>query len=98
MLYSIVCQDNAHSLEGRKSARPAHLARLETLKENGKLVLAGPNPALDTNEPGEAGFTGSIIIAQFDSLEDAKKWSSEDPYLEAGVYKDVEVKPFKQVF
>ncbi|ADZ92222.1 YciI family protein [Marinomonas mediterranea] len=98
MLYSIVCYDHKNSLEGRKSARPAHLERLKNLREKGKLILAGPNPAIDTNDPGEAGFTGSLIVAEFNSLEEAKKWASEDPYLEANVYEKVEVKPFKQVF
>jgi hypothetical protein len=97
MLYSIVCQDVTDSLELRKSTRPAHLARLETLQSQGRLVIAGPNPAIDSNDPGEAGFTGSIIIAEFDSLGEAQSWADQDPYLAAGVYQSTCVKPFKKV-
>lgn len=98
MLYSIVGHDTADSLSGRKSARPAHLERLQSLRDQGRLVLAGPNPAIDANDPGEAGFTGSVVIAEFASLEDAKAWADADPYVAAGVYEYVDVKPFKQVF
>ncbi|MDJ0738490.1 MAG: YciI family protein [Gammaproteobacteria bacterium] len=98
MLYAIVCTDVDNSLERRRSARPAHLERLQALQDQGRLVLAGPNPAIDSNEPGEAGFTGSVIIAEFASLDDASGWANADPYLAAGVYADVSVKPFKQVF
>lgn len=97
MLYSIVCIDNDNSLELRKSTRPAHLERLEALKAQGKLIIAGPNPAIDTPDPGEAGFTGSLIIAEFDSLAAAQTWADADPYLSAGVYKEVTVKPYKKV-
>jgi len=97
MLYSIVAQDVENSLEKRLAVRPDHIARLETLKTLGRLVMAGPNPALDTVNPGPAGFTGSIIIAEFDSLEDAQAWANEDPYFVTGVYESVSVKPFKHV-
>ncbi len=98
MLYSIVGQDVANSLSARQSVRPAHLERLEALQKEGRLVLAGPNPAIESDNPGEAGFTGSIIIAEFTDLESAKAWAEADPYVAAGVYQSVEVKPFKQVF
>lgn len=97
MLYAIISQDVENSLPLRKTARSAHLARLEVLKNEGRLVLAGPHPALDCEDPGEAGFTGSLIVAEFDSLEDAQQWADADPYIEAGVYQSVQVKPFKQV-
>lgn len=97
MLYSIVSDDVDNSLPLRQSARPAHLARLHQLKDEGRLVLAGPSPALDTAEPGEAGFSGSLIVAEFASLEAAQHWANEDPYVKAGVYKSVTVKPFKKV-
>ena len=98
MLYSIVGQDVENSLANRLAARPAHLERLQALRDQGHLVLAGPNPAIDSNDPGEAGFTGSVVIAEFNSLEDAKAWAEADPYVAAGVYAKVDVKPFKQVF
>lgn len=98
MLYSIVGQDVENSLERRLSVRPAHLKRLENLRSEGRLVLAGPNPAIDSADPGSAGFTGSVVIAEFSSLEDAQAWADADPYVAAGVYQSVEVKPFKQVF
>jgi uncharacterized protein YciI len=98
MLYSIFAYDVENSLPLRATARTEHIARLKALDEAGKLVLAGPNPAVDSNEPGEAGFTGSLIVAEFDNLEDAKAWANADPYLAAGVYEKVEVKPFKRVF
>lgn len=97
MLYAIISEDIANSLEKRKSARPDHLARLETLKSEGRLILAGPHPALDSNDPGEAGFTGSLVVAEFDSLQQAKDWADADPYVAAGVYQQVTVKPFKHV-
>jgi len=97
MLYSIVGTDADNSLEGRLAARPDHLARLNELKNQGKLILAGPNPAIDSNDPGDAGFSGSIIIAEFDSLQDAQQWADQDPYLLSGVYASVSVKPFKLV-
>lgn len=98
MLYAIIATDVAHSLNQRLAARPEHLARLEQLKAAGRLVLAGPHPAIDSNDPGTAGFTGSLIVAEFASLEAAQQWAAADPYQAAGVYGQVEVKPFKQVF
>ncbi len=98
MLYSIVGTDVENSLEKRLSVRPAHVARLQQLQDEGRLLTAGPNPAIDSNDPGEAGFTGSIIIAEFDSLEAAQAWADADPYIDAGVYANVSVKPFKKVF
>ncbi|MBT4837944.1 MAG: YciI family protein [Methylococcales bacterium] len=97
MYYSIVANDHKDSLEKRLAARSEHLKRLNVLKDQGKLLVAGPNPAIDSIDPGPAGFTGSLIIAEFDSLEDAKLWADDDPYLKAGVYKEVVVKPFKKV-
>lgn len=98
MYYVIFAQDKPNSLEKRLSVRPQHLARLQQLQEEGRLLTAGPNPAIDDENPGEAGFTGSTVIAQFNSLEEAKQWASQDPYVEADVYGDVIVKPFKKVF
>lgn len=97
MLYTIISQDVEDSLNKRLSARPAHIERLKKLKENGKLVLAGPHPAIDAEDSGTAGFTGSLIVAEFDSLKDAQAWADDDPYIQAGVYKNVTVKPFKKV-
>ena len=97
MLFSIVSQDVEHSLALRKTARPAHIDRLEQLKQQQRLILAGPNPAVDNNDPGAAGFTGSIVIAEFDSLSSAQAWADADPYVTAGVYQQVSVKPFKRV-
>ncbi|MDP3876509.1 MAG: YciI family protein [Methylobacter sp.] len=98
MLYAIISEDIADSLPLRQSVRPAHLARLKALQDAGRLVLAGPHPAIDSNEPGEAGFTGSLVVAEFDSLTDAQQWADIDPYVDAGVYAKVIVKPFKKVF
>jgi len=98
MLYSIIGIDVENSLLLRKSARPAHLERLQELQQQGRLVLAGPNPAIDSNDPGDAGFSGSLIVAEFTSLEEAQRWADADPYVGAGVYADVTVKPFKQIF
>ena len=98
MLYSIVGIDVENSLPLRKTAREAHIDRLQQLQQEGRLLLAGPNPAVDSTEPGEAGFTGSLIVAEFPSLDDARAWADADPYIAAGVYADVIVKPFKQVF
>jgi uncharacterized protein YciI len=98
MLYSIASIDVENSLPLRKKARPDHLARLQALQNEGRLVLAGPHPAVDSNEPGEAGFTGSLVVAEFDSLETARLWADADPYVAAGVYASVTVKPFKQVY
>ena len=97
MLYSIVAVDVENSLQARLAARPGHLDRLLDLKTQGRLILAGPNPAIDSSDPGDAGFSGSIIVAEFDSLELARKWADEDPYLLGGVYDTVSVKPFKLV-
>ena len=97
MLYSIYARDHEDSLQNRLQARPAHVERLKALVESGRLVLAGPHPAVDSEDPGPAGFTGSLIIAEFDSLEDARAWADDDPYVAAGVYAEVDVKPFKKV-
>lgn len=98
MLYAILCEDHPGSLELRKGVRPAHLQRLDRLQDEGRLVLAGPHPAVDCEDPGEAGFTGSLIVAEFPSLEEAQRWADEDPYGRAGVYARVVVKPFRQVY
>ena len=97
MFYAVISQDVADSLDKRKSARQAHLERLYKLRDEGRLLLAGPHPALDTEEPGDAGFTGSLVVAEFPSLEEAQKWADQDPYISAGVYENVIVKPFKKV-
>ena len=97
MLYAIISQDVENSSPLRAKSRPAHITRLEELKNDGRLVIAGPCPAIDSNDPGPAGFTGSLIVAEFDSLSDAESWAEADPYIEAGVYTDVIVKPFKRV-
>lgn len=98
MLYAIIASDVPDSLQDRLASRPAHLARLDQLKSEGRLVLAGPHPAVDSNDPGAAGFTGSLVVAEFDSLQAAEQWAAADPYKAAGVYGDVIVKPFKQVY
>ena len=97
MLYAIIATDVANSLEARLAARPAHLERLQQLKAEGRIVLAGPHPAIDSNDPGAAGFTGSLVVAEFESLIDAQAWAAADPFVAAGVYANVSVKPFKQV-
>ena len=97
MLYSIVGIDNENSLEARLAARPEHVARLNALRDEGRLIIAGPNPAIDNDDPGEAGFTGSIIIAEFESLAAAQAWADDDPYIKSGAYATVSVKPFKRV-
>ncbi len=97
MFFSIVSTDVADSLPLRKSARPAHIERLQELRDGGRLLLAGPNPAVESTDPGAAGFTGSIVIAEFASLAEAKAWADTDPYVSAGVYAEVIVKPFKPV-
>ena len=97
MYYAIISDDVDNSLPLRKQARPAHIARLEALRDQGRLLVAGPHPALDTTEPGDAGFTGSLVIAEFESLNEARAWADADPYVEAGVYEKVTVKPFKAV-
>ncbi len=98
MLYAIISEDVADSLEKRLSVRPAHLKRLQELQDAGRLVLAGPHPSIDSDNPGAAGFTGSLVVAEFDSLTDAQQWANVDPYIDAGVYSQVTVKPFKKVF
>ncbi len=98
MLYAIISQDVANSLKNRLNARPDHLARLQQLQDQGRLILAGPHPAIDSNDPGDNGFTGSLVVAEFNTLEEAQTWADQDPYIEAGVYEKVTVKPFKQVF
>lgn len=97
MWYSIYSKDKEGSLQARLDARPAHVARLEALLGEGRLLLAGPRPAIDADDPGPAGFLGSLVVAGFESLEDAKAWADSDPYVEAGVYESVEVTPFKRV-
>ncbi|QPK63722.1 YciI family protein [Methylomonas sp. LL1] len=98
MLYAIISEDANDSLAKRLAARPAHLQRLQDLQNQGRLILAGPHPAIDAENPGEAGFSGSLIVADFQSLTDARLWADADPYIDAGVYARVTVKPFKQVF
>ena len=97
MLYAILAEDHPDSLPRRLEARPAHLARLEALRDVGRLVLAGSHPAVDGPDPGPAGFSGSLVVAEFDSLEDAQAWADADPYQAAGVYARVTVKPFRRV-
>lgn len=97
MLYAIISQDRPNSLADRLATRPAHLDRLNQLKAAGRLVLAGPHPAIDSPDPGDAGFSGSLVVAEFPSLEDAQSWADADPYKTAGVYQQVTVKPFKKV-
>ena len=97
MLYAIISQDVENSLDKRLSIRPAHVERLQVLKEQGRLIIAGPHPAIDNEDPGPAGFTGSLIIAEFESLQAAQNWANDDPYIKAGVYDTVIVKPFKKV-
>ena len=97
MWYAIISQDVENSLEKRLSARPAHIERLQTLKAEGRLLIAGPHPAIDSEDPGSKGFTGSLVVAEFDSLTAAQAWADEDPYIAAGVYQQVIVKPFKKV-
>ena len=94
MLYMIVGFDVEGSLAARMEARPAHVARLKALSAQGRLVMAGPNPAIDSEQPGEAGYSGSLIVAAFDSLEEAQRWADADPYIEAGVYDRVLIRPF----
>ena len=98
MLYAIISEDIANSLEKRLSVRSAHLNRLQELQDAGRLVLAGPHPSIDSDNPGAAGFTGSLVVAEFASLADAQQWADIDPYIDAGVYAKVIVKPFKKVF
>lgn len=97
MYYAILSEDIENSLEKRKSARPAHLDRLNQLADQQRLMLAGPHPSIDSPDPGDAGFSGSLVIAEFDSLEQAQAWADADPYVSAGVYQKVTVKPFKRI-
>jgi len=97
MLYAIISEDRADSLEARQQARPQHLERLHALQQQGRLVLAGPHPAIDSEDPGQSGFSGSLVVAEFPSLDAAREWAQSDPYAVAGVYERVTVKPFRQV-
>lgn len=97
MYYAIMASDVEDSLERRLAARPSHLQRLQQLKNQGRLMLAGPFPAIDNEDPGPAGFSGSLIVAEFESLEEARAWADADPYVTAEVYADVTVKPFRKV-
>jgi uncharacterized protein YciI len=97
MFYAIIAEDKPGTLDARMAARPAHLERLIHLKDQGKLLVAGPHPAIDSEDPGSAGFTGSLVIAEFSSLDEAQAWADKDPYIEAGVYAKVTVKPYKKV-
>jgi len=97
MLYAIISEDVNDSLNRRLAARPAHLERLTELQQQGRLILAGPHPAIDNNDPGDSGFTGSLVVAEFTDLQQAQAWADADPYITAGVYAKVVVKPFKKV-
>jgi uncharacterized protein YciI len=97
MLYAFISQDAPGTLEQRLAARPDHVKRLEQLRDAGRLILAGPHPAIDSEDPGAAGFTGSLVVAEFDSLQDARHWADADPYVSAGVYENIIIKPFKRV-
>ncbi len=97
MWYAIISQDIGDSRAGRTAARSDHVARLKTLADEGRLLIAGPHPAIDAEDPGEAGFTGSLVVVDFKSLEDAQAWADADPYIPAGVYEKVTVKPFRLV-
>lgn len=97
MYYAIMSEDHPNSLEKRLAARPAHVERLNTLASEGRLLVAGPHPAIDSEDPGPAGFTGSLVIAEFASLQEAQTWADADPYIDAGVYQQVRVKPYKKV-
>jgi uncharacterized protein YciI len=97
MIYAILCEDRENSLDARRLHRPAHLARLMELRDQGRLLLAGPHPAIDSTEPGEAGFTGSLIVAEFPCLRDAQDWADAEPFLKTGVYKSINVKPLIKV-
>lgn len=97
MYYAIIAEDKPGTLNQRMAARPDHLARLTALRDEGRLLIAGPHPAIDSEDPGEAGFTGSLVVAEFDSLNAAQAWADNDPYISAGVYGKVAVKPYKKV-
>ena len=98
MLYTIISEDVEDSLEKRMAARPAHIKRLQTLQDEGRLVLAGPHPAIDSDNPGDAGFIGSLVVAEFDNLQAAQLWADSDPYNDSRVYAKMTAKPFKKVF
>ena len=98
MYYAIICEDQRDSLSKRVKSRPAHLQRLHELEKQGRILTAGPHPAVDNEDPGDKGFVGSLIIAEFNSIAQAEQWAKDDPYVNAGVYKKVTVKPFKRVF
>ena len=97
MWYAVISEDHAGSLEKRLAARPEHLARLNALCDEGRLLIAGPHPAVDASDPGAAGFTGSLVVVDFPSLTEAQAWADEDPYITAGVYRNITVKPFNRV-
>lgn len=97
MWYAIISEDVSDSLSRRAGARQAHLQRLRDLVDQGRLLIAGPHPKIDAEDPGDAGFSGSLVVAEFDSLDDARSWADTDPYVAAGVYANVTVKPFKKV-
>jgi len=97
MLYAIICEDVPNSLPLRMAARPAHLERLQAMVDAGRIILAGPHPAVDSADPGTAGFTGSLIVASFDTLQEAQDWANADPYVSGGVFAKVTVKPFRKV-
>ena len=98
MYYAILARDKANSLSDRLAVRPAHLDRLRQLQDEGRLLLAGPHPVVDSEDPGESGFSGSLIVAEFPDLAAARDWAAADPYVKAGVFEDVSVKPFRKVF
>lgn len=98
MYYAIIASDRENSLKSRLEARPRHLERLQALRDAGRLLIAGPHPGIDAEDPGPAGFSGSLVVAEFGSLDEARAWAAADPYMEAGVYADIVVKPFKRVF
>ncbi len=97
MFYALIGEDAPNSLEARMAARPAHLARLQALNDDGRLLLAGPMPAIDSPDPGPAGFAGSLVVAEFGSLAEAESWLAEDPYTQAGVFAHTVVRPFRKV-
>lgn len=98
MYYAIIATDAADSLPRRREARPAHIARIQSLADEGRVLIAGPHPAIDSEDPGPAGFSGSLVVAEFPSLEAAEAWAAEDPYTTAGVFETIDIKPFKQTF
>ena len=98
MYYAIICEDQENSLSKRTMRGPAHIQRLQALEKQARILIAGPHPAVDSEDPGDKGFVGSLIVAEFNSLEQAEQWAKEDPYVNAGVYKKVTVRPFKKVF